>query len=173
MSKDDVIFDDVPNEKEQVRNEILPPKLNFTKEGLKVQAQTYIESILNSGEDDVLDTYTRVCAILEYATVAKKELTPHVKDEIEKHGKGGTEYNGIKLAVSNSADTHSFDHYDGWVSQKKIVDEETLKLKEIESIMKKAHGTGGVLDDDTGEIIPGSVIKKHGASSPRATIPKS
>ena len=97
-----------------------------------------------------------------------------VEDEVSKYDKGEVaSMNGIKMALSSSASSYSYEIYEGWITQKKKVDVETKELKRIEGLMKKAEGTAGIVDAETGEVVPPRVITKFGKSVVRATIPKS
>ena len=167
------VFDDVEeNNTNQIT--IIPINVAFTKDAIADSVHLMMEKIENNGDDNGFDTYTKCTALIEYLTGLKKAIQPMVEDEIAKYEKGEVaSKNGIKMSLSSSASTYDYSGYEGWVDQGKVVKAETAKLKKIEELMKKAEGTAGIIDEDTGEIVPGRVIKKFGSTVVRATIPKS
>jgi hypothetical protein len=153
---------------------ILPTKIAFTKDSIADAVENLVQQIEDSGDDDVLDVYSKCTALVDYLNNVKKGIQPMVEDEVAKYEKGEVaQSNGIKIVMSSSAAKYSFESYEGWVKQKAISDRELDELKRIEGMMKKAEGTAGIIDEETGEIVPPRVKVKEGATTIRATIPKS
>lgn len=170
------VFDDVEENNTNQLNQIamLPVNIAFTKDSIADAVETMLQKIEDDGDDDVLGVYTKCTALIEYLTKLKKAVQPHVEDEVSKYEKGDVaSKNGIKLVLSSSAANFDYSGYEGWVAQKEIVDGATEELKRIEGLMKKAEGTAGIIDEDTGEVVPPRVKTKEGATVIRATIPKS
>ncbi len=170
------VFDDVEENNTNQLNQIalLPVSIAFTKDSIADAVESMLQKIEDKGEDDVLSVYTKCTALVEYLNKLKKAVQPMVEDEVSKYEKGDVaNKNGIKLVLSSSAAKYDYSGYEGWVKQKAISDRELDELKRIEGMMKKAEGTAGIIDEETGEIVPPRVKVKEGATTIRATIPKS
>jgi len=166
------VFDDVEeNNTNQIT--IVPKSVSFTKDSISDDVERFIQAVEDGGEHDVLDVYTTATALIDYLTGIKKGVQKMVEDEVGKYEGEPAVSHGVKMVLSSTASTYDYSVHEEWVKQNKIVKTETDKLKKIQELMKKAEGTAGIIDEDTGEIVPGRVIKKFGSSVVRATIPKS
>ena len=167
------MFEDHEIKKEMTTEVVVSLPIAYTKDAIADSVENFIQELEDSGEGNVLQQYSKVTALIEYLTGVKKGMTELVKDEVEKYEDNVASANGIKMSVSTSPSKYSYDHYQGWVEQNTIVNQELDKLKKIEGMMKKAEGTAGIVDEETGELIPGRVVAKSGSSIIRASIPKS
>ena len=165
------VFDEV-EESSSESLQLVPNKLSFTKDDISSQAMIYVSSVRDNGEKSIIEEYSKCLALTEYLDNVKTMMKPDIQEEVEKFGSEGASSNGIKYNLTSSPTTYSFEHYDEWIKQKAICDKQNSRLKELEDKMKKAYGTAGFVDAETGELIPAAVIKKHGDSIVRATIPK-
>lgn len=166
------VFDEVEeNNTNQIA--IVPKSVSFTKDSISDDVERFIQAVEDGGEHDVLDVYTTATALIDYLTGIKKGVQKMVEDEVGKYEGEPAISHGVKMVLSSSASKYDYSGYEGWVEQNKKTDAAKKKLKDIEELMKKAEGTAGIVDKETGELVPGRVLKKAGATVIRATIPKS
>jgi hypothetical protein len=138
------------------------------KEGLDNIVNAYIERISFEG-GDVEGDYALCEKYIYMLTEMKNGLKPFVETEANKY-EGSTV---SKFGVSMQAvDTTKFDFSlnQKWVEQKKAVEEQSKKLKEIEAFVKSIKSSTTVVDPETGEITEYFPPVKNSNRTIRASI---
>lgn len=162
-----------PEEDEQINIPLVFKKTDtYTKTGLGEAAKEAMQNIADQGVNDTLEVYTKLKTIQEFVGVCLDEIKGVALDELDKYGKGGTSKFGIPLISKSNGKKYKFDHHEGWCEINDQVVAWTEKQKDLEKKMKNAIGTAGIVDEDTGEVIPPAVVASEGKTTIQATIPK-
>lgn len=144
---------------------------SYTKKEILESAQKAIMNLADTGMTNPLDTYVKLKAIAQFVGDCIKEVTPLAITEREAYGKEDVKKHGIALVVKNAGKKFAFDHHEGWCDINDQVVAWTEKQKAIEKMMKNAIGTAGIVDDETGEVIPPAIVASEGKTTLQATIP--
>ena len=144
--------------------------INADKDTMMTIVDNYIEDIAHNGGDVLKDWIT--CE--KYAFLIdslRKSLRPYIIDEVLKYENGETTKYDCNLKVIDGWAKYDFSNNDAWVKQKAVVDEETNKLKNIESFIRNIKDEASILDEETGEVTKYyPAIKKSSTETVRTTI---
>jgi hypothetical protein len=108
----------------------------------------YIADGVEEGKFDELDVHLGLKELEEIVKASKKKIEEHVLDEFDKYGEKEIEKHGKVISKVSGRGKYSYDHYEPYV---KLNNER----KDLETKMKSAlKAGGGVLNEDTGELVP-------------------
>ena len=128
------------------------PVVLSNKEGITGMVDNYIKDIAFNGGDVVRDW--AICQKYSILIDTMKDgLKPYVIKELEFCDKQETHTLGAELKVVTSGTKYDYTQSEIWVDQKKRVDAETNRLKDIEAFLKSLNKPTTVVDEETGETI--------------------
>lgn len=143
--------------------------INSTRKNIESVVDNYIEDIAHNG-GDVLKDWT-ICSKYGFLIdKIKDSLKPYVVDEISKYEKSTAEKYSCEFKVIETGVRYDYSDNPAWRKQKAIVDEETNKLKNIESFIKTLSSPASIVDEETGEVIPYYPATKTGSETVRTSI---
>jgi hypothetical protein len=138
------------------------------KEGLDNIVNSYIERISFEG-GDVEGDYALCEKYIYMLTEMKNGLKPFVEKEANKYENGTVAKFGVSMQAVDTT-KYDFSLNQKWVEQKKAVDEQSKKLKEIEAFVKSIKTSTTVVDQETGEITEYFPPVKNSNRTIRASI---
>jgi hypothetical protein len=121
------------------------------KEGLDNIVSSYLERISFEG-GDVEGDYALCEKYIYMLTEMKNGLKPFVETEANKHDNGVVSKFGVTMQAVDTT-RYDFSNNEKWAQQKSKVEEETKRLKSIESFSKTLQSKTSVVDEETGEVI--------------------
>lgn len=108
----------------------------------------YIADGVEEGKFDELDVHLGLKELESIVKDSKKKIEDYVLDEFDNYGEKEVEKHGKVISKVSGRGRYSYDHYQPYV---KLNNER----KDLETKMKSAlKAGGGVVDEDTGEIVP-------------------
>lgn len=145
------------------------PLISFSKDGISGIVDNYIKDIATNGGDVVKDWVT--CEKYSFAIKQLQEgLKPYLIKELEYCDKKETHLLGTMVKVVGSPAKYDFSENEVWVNQKKLVDEATIKLKEIEAFIKTLKSSTTIVDEETGESFRFYPPSKSSTETIRSTM---
>lgn len=144
----------------------------YSKQSIQADASMAMQKIMDEGMTDPLEVYTRLKTIQEFVSGCIDTIKDDALDELDRHGKDGAKIFGIPLIQKNSGKKYGFDNYDGWTEIDDKIKDLTEQRKTLEKQMKGAIGTAGIIDEDTGEVVPPAQVVSEGKTIIQATIPR-
>jgi len=138
------------------------------KEGLDNIVNAYIERISFEG-GDVEGDYALCEKYIYMLTEMKNGLKPFVETEANKYEGSTVSKFGVSMQAVDKT-KFDFSLNQKWVEQKKAVEEQSKKLKEIEAFVKSIKSSTTVVDPETGEITEYFPPVKNSNRTIRASI---
>jgi hypothetical protein len=126
------------------------PVLASDKDAITRMVDQYIEKIAFEG-GDVLKDWAACEKLIFMLTEIQKGLKPFVITETHKHDKSEAMQMGVLVKAVASPAKYDYSQNEAWLSQKKVVDEATKRLKDTETFIKTLQGKMTVVDEETGE----------------------
>ena len=102
-------------------------------------------------------------------TEMKAGLKPFVEKEANKYENSSMSKFGVSMQAVDTT-RYDFSNNEKWVEQKKAVDEQSKKLKEIEAFAKTLKSVTTVVDPESGEITEYYPPARNSNRTIRATI---
>lgn len=138
------------------------------KEGLDNIVNSYLERISLEG-GDVEGDYALCEKYIYMLSEMKAGLKAFVEAEANKYENGTVSKFGVSMQAVDTT-RYDFSSNEKWVAQKKAVDEESKKLKDIEAFAKTIKSSVSIVDEDTGEVIQYHPPVRKSNRTIRATI---
>lgn len=138
------------------------------KEGLDNIVNSYLERISLEG-GDVEGDYALCEKYIYMLTEMKAGLKPFVEKEANKYENSSMSKFGVSMQAVDTT-RYDFSNNEKWVKQKKAVDEQSKKLKEIEAFAKTLKSVTTVVDPESGEITEYYPPARNSNRTIRATI---
>jgi len=142
----------------------------ITKESLQHKADEDVQALLDSGQSDPLKLLIKMKVCTEYFGNMIKRLQPAAIIEAAKYAEGENTMYSIKFNEATSPQKYDYSDDDTWNELKEAESTMADKRKERELFLKKGIGTGGVVDDSSGEIINPPKLKSGGERILKVTI---
>lgn len=129
----------------------------------------YLEEIAFSGGEPLKDLVLcrKYMFVLEEL---EKGLKDFAMNELKTYDNNETELSESLLKQVETGVKYDFSGSTAWVAQKKVVDEATAKLKEIEAFAKACKEKTTVVDPSTGEILDYFPPTKTSSTTIRVTL---
>lgn len=143
--------------------------INSDKESILAIVDNYIEDVAHNG-GDVLKDWTMCEKYGLLIEKIKESLKPYIIDEVHKYDRSEADMYNCNFKVVEAGIKYDFSNNPAWIKQKRIVDEETNKLKNIETFIKSLTSEASTLDETTGEITHYYPVTKTGKETIRTTI---
>lgn len=145
------------------------PILSADKVGMVAMVDTYLEDLAMNGGEPLKDL-----ALCRKFIFLLEELEKGLKDyainELRGYDKEENEILGATLKVVEAAPRFDFSATGAWSEQKKIVDAESKKLKEVEAFIKTLKSKTTVVDEETGETHEFFPAAKSSSTTIRVTL---
>jgi len=149
------------------------PTLN--KSDLDNLAYSFIEPVLE-GNINPIEQWVQVKALADVCERFLKDenIKSAVLSDIEKHGKGGATYNGVKIETSNRSELNYSECNDPVYNDLKAeLEKLTAKVKERETFLKSVPYAGlEITIEATGEMVKVYAPQKVNTTSPKVTFAK-
>lgn len=130
---------------------------------------SYLEEIAFNGGEPLKDLV--LCRkYLFILDEIEKGLKGFAMNELKNFDNSETELSDSVLKEVETGVKYDFSASSAWVSQKKVVDEATAKLKEIESFAKACKGKTTIVDPETGETFDYFPPTKSSSTTIRVTL---
>lgn len=145
------------------------PVVLSTKEGITGIVDRYIENIAFNGGDVIKDW--AICE--KYGLLVKsmqEGLKPYVIAQLQFCDKSETKILDTELKVVSTPTKYDYSANSEWVKQKAIVEQETAKLKDIETFIKSLKETTTTVSEETGETFTFYPAGKSSTETVRSTI---
>lgn len=126
------------------------PVVLADKGGITGLIDSYLEEIAVHGGDVLTDWVT--CE--KYSFLIKKlqeGLKPYVIRELQNYDRAEAMVRYTEMKVVSTPAKYDFTQNEAWLKQKAKVDEETNRLKDIETFIKGLKQSTTVVDEETGE----------------------
>lgn len=128
------------------------PVVLSNKEGITGMVDNYIKDIAFNGGDVLRDW--AICEKYGVLISAMKDgLKPYVIKELEFCDKKESHSLGTEIKVVASGTKFDYSESKMWLAQKKRVDEESARLKDIETFLKSLKEPITAVDEETGETM--------------------
>jgi len=145
------------------------PVVLSNKEGITGMVDKYIEDIAFNGGDVLRDW--AMCEKYSVLVGAMKEgLKPYVIKELEFCDKRETRSLGTDIKVVASGVKYDYSESKVWLDQKKRADEESARLKDIETFLKSLKAPMTSVDEETGEAITHYPPSKSSTETIRSSV---
>ena len=145
------------------------PVVLSNKEGITGMVDNYIKDIAFNGGDVLRDW--AMCEKYGVLINAMKEgLKPYVIKELEFCDKRESRSLGTDIKVVASGTKYDFTESKVWVEQKKRVDQETARLKDIETFLKSLKSSMTSVDEETGEAVTHYPPSKSSSETIRSSV---
>lgn len=145
------------------------PIFESNKAQLMAVVDQYAQEIAFNGGDPLKDLV--LCRKFSFLLEKMEDaLKGAVIRELSNHDNSETTLMDCSIKEVESGVKYDFTNSEAWVVQKKIVDEATAKLKEIEAFAKGCRSETTILDEDTGEMIKYYPPVKTSTTSLRVTL---
>lgn len=145
------------------------PILSADKAGMVAMVDTYLEDLAMNGGEPLKDL-----ALCRKFIFLLEELEKGLKDyainELRGYDKEENEILGTTLKVVEAAPRFDFSATSSWSEQKKIVDAESKKLKEVEAFIKTLKSKTTIVDEETGETHEFFPAAKSSSTTIRVTL---
>lgn len=138
------------------------------KEGLDNIVNSYIERISFEG-GDVEGDYALCEKYIYMLTEMKNGLKPFVETEANKYEGSAVAKFGVSMQAVDTT-RYDFSSNEKWIEQKKAVEEQSKKLKDIEAFVKSIKEVTVLVDQETGEITKYFPPVKNSNRTIRASI---
>jgi len=129
----------------------------------------YLENIAFNGGTPIKDLIL-IRKFLYVLGEMDKGISSYAMSELKDYDNSEVEMFGSNLKEVESGVKYDFSATSAWVAQKKKVEDETTKLKEIETFIKGCKSKTNIVDDTTGEIFEYFPASKTSSSSIRVTL---
>lgn len=145
------------------------PIVASDKQALSSMVDSYIMELAMHGGDPLKDLALckKYMFLLEEL---EKGIKSYVIDELGKEDKSQSTILGVEMKVVEAGVKFDYSDSKTWVEQKKVVDKETAKLKEIETFIKSIKTKTTTVDPETGEAVDFFPASRSSSTSVRATI---
>lgn len=144
------------------------PVVFSSKEDITGLVERYIEDVAFNGGNVIKDW--AVCEKYSYLVKQLQEkLKPFVLSELEKCDRKEFAELGVDIKTVNAPAKYDFTDNPVWLEQKKVVDEATNKLKDIEAFIKGLREKTQVVTDD-GEVVEFFPVTKSSSETIRTSI---
>ena len=145
------------------------PLVASDKQALSSMVDSYIMELAMHGGDPLKDLALckKYMFLLEEL---EKGIKSYVIDELDKEEKNQATILGVEMKVVEAGVKFDYSDSKTWVEQKKVVDRETAKLKEIEVFIKSLKTKTTTVDPETGEAVDFFPASRSSSTSVRATI---
>jgi hypothetical protein len=145
------------------------PVVLSNKEGITGMVDKYIEDIAFNGGDVLRDW--AMCEKYSVLVGAMKEgLKPYVIKELEFCDKRETRSLGTDIKVVASGVKYDYSESKVWLDQKKRADEESARLKDIETFLKSLKAPMTSVDEETGEAVTHYPPSKSSTETIRSSV---
>ena len=145
------------------------PVVLSTKEGITGMVDKYIEDIAFNGGDVLRDW--AICEKYGVLVNSMKEgLKPYVIKELEFCDKKESRSLGTDIKVVSTATKFDYSESKIWLEQKKRADEESAKLKDIETFLKSLKSPMTAVDEETGEAMTHYPPSKSSSETIRSSV---
>ncbi len=145
------------------------PVVLSSKEGITGMVDNYIKDIAFNGGDVLRDW--AMCEKYGVLIGAMKEgLKPYVIKELEFCDKKESRSLGTDIKVVASGTKYDYSESSVWAEQKKRVDEETARLKDIETFLKSLKSPMTSVDEETGETVTHYPPSKSSSETVRSSV---
>jgi hypothetical protein len=145
------------------------PILSADKAGMVVMVDTYLEDLAMNGGEPLKDL-----ALCRKFIFLLEELEKGLKEyaiaELRGYDREENEVLGATLKVVEAAPKFDFSATGSWSEQKKIVESESKKLKEVEAFIKTLKSKTTIVDEETGETHEFFPAAKSSSTTIRVTL---
>lgn len=154
------------NEISIIRN---TPVLGASKEELSTMVNSYLKELAYNGGDVLKDL--ALCRKYSFLLEElEKGIKSYVLKELSSFERNEASVLGAEIKTVESGVKYDYSESSEWVKQKKVVDEATAKLKDIETFIKSLKSKTTVVDDNTGEVIEFFPASKSSSTTIRVTL---
>ncbi len=145
------------------------PILSADKAGMIAMVDTYLEDLAINGGEPLKDLALcrKYIFILEEL---EKGLRGYAMNELRNCDREENELLGATLKIVESAPKFDFSSTDSWSEQKKKVDAESKKLKDVEAFIKTLKSKTTIVDEETGETHEFFPAAKSSSTTIRVTL---
>lgn len=145
------------------------PVVLSNKEGITGMVDNYIKDIAFNGGDVLKDW--AMCEKYSVLIGAMKEgLKPYVIKELEFCDKRESRSLGTDIKVVASGTKYDYSESKAWLEQKKRLDEESIRLKDIETLLKSLKSSMTSVDEETGETVTHYPPSKSSSETIRSSV---
>jgi hypothetical protein len=145
------------------------PILSADKAGMVAMVDTYLEDLAMNGGEPLKDL-----ALCRKFIFLLEELEKGLKEyaiaELRGYDREENEVLGATLKVVEAAPKFDFSATGSWSEQKKIVESESKKLKEVEAFIKTLKSKTTIVDEETGETHEFFPAAKSSSTTIRVTL---
>ena len=145
------------------------PILSADKAGMVAMVDTYLEDLAMNGGEPLKDL-----ALCRKFIFLLEELEKGLKEyaiaELRGYDREENEVLGATLKVVEAAPKFDFSATGSWSEQKKIVESESKKLKEVEAFIKTLKSKTTIVDEETGETHEFFPAAKSRSTTIRVTL---
>lgn len=145
------------------------PMVACDKQTLSSMVDSYVMELAMHGGEPLKDLALckKYMFLLEEL---EKAIKSYVIDELDKEEKNQATILGVEMKVVETGVKFDYTESKTWIEQKKVVDKETAKLKEIETFIKSLKSKTTTVDPETGEAVEFFPASRSSSTSVRATI---
>jgi|GEM_PF-4278455 hypothetical protein len=111
-----------------------------------------LATLVTEGFLDPVDLAIRLKALKDICEDTRKAIAPNVLTEIAKGGRAGITKHRATAILKQTNVSWDFSKTEAWVKQSAKVEQEKVKLKELEATLKTLKTTKEVVDKETGEV---------------------
>jgi hypothetical protein len=145
------------------------PVVLSNKEGITGMVDRYIEDVAFNGGDVLRDW--AMCEKYGVLINAMKDgLKPYVIKELDFCDKRESRSLGTDIKVVASGVKYDFSESAVWIAQKKRVDAESARLKDIETFLKSLKEPMTSVDEETGETMTHYPPSKSSSETIRSSV---
>jgi hypothetical protein len=123
------------------------------------------------GDSDPLDVYIKAKSLQEYLTVMMGAIKEDAISEADKYGRDDNTMFGIKFECASTPRRYDYSNNKEWSLLQEQITELKKKQLEIEDKMKRAIGTGGIIDEESGEVLEPPNVTSGGNTTLKISIP--
>lgn len=143
--------------------------LDNNKDSMLQIVNSHIKDIgINGG--NVIDEIIAIRKMIFMLEEVEKGIKDYAINELKNYDKEEDTRHNSTMKVVETGVKYDFSASSLWVNQKKRVDEEAAKLKDIETLLKSLKGVMHLTDDETGEMFECYPPSKSSTTSLRVTI---
>lgn len=145
------------------------PVYSANKAQMVDMVSSYLEKVAFEGGNPLKDI--AICRkYIFLLEELEKGLREYAMQELSTFDKEETELLDVSLKKVETPARFDFSANKNWVSQKKVVDDANVKLKEIEALAKTLKSKTSILDEETGEVIEMFPPAKSSSSTIRVSL---